>query len=98
MKRTFHMYLTWRKWNGENDIRIELLPFPSRTEENLWTAGVIGEVDVDVEFPDDFDQREAQLAALRMEKQKVEARLTAEIARIDGEIGKLLALEYKATA
>lgn len=97
MKRTFHMYICWRKWEHDRDVGIELCDHPV-SKGGMWTGGVIGEVDVEVDLPDDFDERAAQLEALRMEKQKVTARLTAEITRIDHEIGKLLALEHKEPA
>lgn len=98
MKRTFKMYLCWRKWKSA-DIALELIGYKASNDSSgMWTAGVIAEVDVDVEVPDDFDPRAVQIEALKLERQQVTARLQSEITRIDHEIGKLLALEHKEKA
>jgi hypothetical protein len=56
----------------------------------------VGEQEVEVEVPDNYDPRAQQIAALEKQKQKVMADFQKSVAEINERISNLQALEYTA--
>jgi hypothetical protein len=54
----------------------------------------VGEQEVEVEVPDNYDPRAQQIAALEKQKQKVMADFQKSVAEINERISKLLAVEF----
>jgi hypothetical protein len=52
----------------------------------------------EVEIPDDFDPRPAQIAALRKQKEEIMADASVKVTNLEEQISRLLAIENKATA
>jgi hypothetical protein len=59
---------------------------------------MVREIEVEADIPDDFDPRPQQIAALRGQKEKLQAEAQLKINNIDEQIQKLLCLEYKPNA
>lgn len=55
----------------------------------------IRKVEMEVDVPDDFDPRPAQIDALRKEKTKILAEAQARANNIEEQVQRLLAIEYK---
>ena len=56
----------------------------------------VGEQEIEIEVPDNYDPRAQQIAALEKEKQKVMADYQKTVTEINERISKLQALEYTA--
>jgi hypothetical protein len=54
----------------------------------------VGEQEVEIEVPEDYDPRAQQIAALEKQKQKVMADFQKSVDEINERISKLLAVEY----
>ena len=95
MKHTIEGYIVWYKyeWDAQGTYRFQhWLP----DGDDGYVA--VGPASIEVEIPDDFNPVICQLANLRLKKQTIQAELTAKLAAVDHEIGKLLALEHKVAA
>ena len=56
----------------------------------------VGEQEIEIDVPDDYDPRAQQIAALEKQKQKVMADYHKTVTEINDRISKLQALEYTA--
>lgn len=89
---TIKGYVTWRTDNYLDDKdRIHWTRFDPRLCDSK--AIVIGEQAIEVEVPDDFDPRPAQVAALVKQKEELRAKFSAAVKELDDRINSLLALE-----
>lgn len=86
MKQTFTMHLYWNKYSG-----FQL--FATDTLKGDGYNCYIHPVEVEVEVPDDFDPKAAEVAALRAEEVKLRAAYQARVTEIHRRINSLLAIE-----
>jgi hypothetical protein len=91
IKLTAHIHYAKYSWEDKGEFQIlfcKLEDDDSRT--------YIGEQQVEVEVPDNYDPRAQQIAALEKKKQKVMADYQKSVNEINDRISKLQALEYTA--
>jgi hypothetical protein len=56
----------------------------------------VGEQEIEIEVPDNYDPTAQQLAALQKEKEKAQEEFSKKVASINERISKLQAIEYTA--
>jgi hypothetical protein len=89
IKTTIHIYHTQYSWD-ESGL-YEVLSFKTaNTEHRIY----IGEQEIEIEVPEDFDPRAQKIAALEKHKQKVMADYHKTVMEINERISNLQALEY----
>lgn len=93
MKTTVTVHLHYCKYQWEDEGQIEL--YPCKFDDNEHRT-YIGERQLEVEVPDNYDPRAQQIAALEKKKQEVMADSQKAITEIEGKINNLQALEYTA--
>jgi hypothetical protein len=93
MKITITAHLHYLKFHWEEKGEFELFSCRFEDEEHRT---YIGERQIEIEVPDNYDPRAKQIAALEKQKQKVMADSHKAITEIDGKISNLQALEYTA--
>lgn len=105
MKHKIQGFVIWEKSPYMDAPRIrfsesDATAFNKRNPSDLIFRNdvTVGPCEIEVEVPDDFDPRAPMIETLRAQKQSVIATMTAKVALIDHEIGKLLALESKVGA
>lgn len=91
IKITAHIYHSKYSWQETG----EFLLFYAKVDDTE-TMIHVGEQEVEVEIPDNFDPRAQQIAALEKQKQKVMADYQKMVAEINERISNLQALEYTA--
>ena len=91
IKTTIHVHFVKYEWETEG--RFEAMSYKIRDDTNYAYVG-LQEIEIDV--PENFDPRPAQIAVLEAEKQKVMAEFQKSITIINERISKLQALEYTA--
>ena len=89
VKTTVHIHYFKFDWDAEG--RFEVLSFKA-DDDNYRTY--IGQQEIEIEVPDDYDPRAQQIAALEKQKQKVMADYQKTVTGINDRINKLQALEY----
>jgi len=88
---TAHIHYSKSRWDDEGEYQILYIKL-SDTDDRVY----IGEQQVEIEVPDDFDPRAKQIAALEKKKQEVMADFQNTITEINARISNLQALEYTA--
>lgn len=91
IKLTAHIHHVKYEWDEEG---IYQLWFAKLADDDSRTY--IGEQEVEVEVPDNYDPRPKQIAALEKQRQKVMADYQKTVTEINDRISKLQALEYTA--
>jgi len=92
IKTTVHIHFTKyasRAKGGEYEL------FPIKLDDTSYRA-YVGEQEIQIEIPDDFDPRAQQIVALEKHKQKVMADYQKSVTDINSQISMLQALEYTA--
>ena len=89
IKTIVHIHYFKFDWDAEG--RFEVLSFKA-DDDNYRTY--IGQEEIEIEVPDDYDPRAQQIAALEKQKQKVMADYQKTVTGINDRISKLQALEY----
>lgn len=88
MKHTIKGYVvcstTW-------DDKLEFDFFSFEPSSGVYT--IVMEHSFEVEIPDNFDPRPGQIAALKAEKERVQAEFAKKVMEIDARINELLAIE-----
>lgn len=90
-KHTIDGFITWRHTAWMDHPEVGFLTYDPRNFDHDCVA--IRPHSIEVEVPDDFDPRPAQVAALREKREKAAATFSAYVAEIDASIAKLLAIE-----
>jgi hypothetical protein len=90
IKSTVHLHLTKYSWQTESYF--EVFSYKISNENHSY----INSQEVEIEVPENYDPRPAQIAALEAQKQKVMADQEKAITIINERISKLQALEYTA--
>ena len=88
IKTMAHIHLQKYSWEEKGEYR--LASFKLDDNENRT---YVGEQEIEIEVPDNYDPRAQQIAALEALKQKVMADYHKSVMEINDRIGKLLALE-----
>ena len=91
IKLTVHVH--YSKWMFEDKGEFQI--FPCKLEDDGHRT-YVGEQEIEIEVPDDYDPRAQQIAALEKQKQKVMADYQKTVMEINDRISKLQALEYTA--
>jgi hypothetical protein len=91
IKLTAHIHYSKYHWEDEGHYQ---LWFAKLEDDGHRTY--IGEQEVEVEVPDNYDPRAQQVAALEKQKQKVMADYQKTVNEINERISNLQALEYTA--
>jgi hypothetical protein len=89
VKTTVHIYYCKFDWDAES--KFEVLSFKV-DDDNYRTY--VGEQEIEIEVPDDYDPRAQQIAALEKRRQEVMAEYQKTVTEINERINKLQALEY----
>jgi hypothetical protein len=93
MKVKITAYVHYRKYSWEEKGEYEIFSVRFADDE-LRTY--VGEQEIEIEVPDNYDPRAQQIAALEKHKQKVMADFQRSVDVINEKISKLQALEYTA--
>jgi hypothetical protein len=89
VKTIAHIY--YEKYSWENQGSYIIFSFKVEdTERRTY----VGEQEIEIEVPDDYDPRAQKIAALEKHKQKVMADYHKTVTEINDRISKLQALEY----
>jgi hypothetical protein len=91
VKITAHVHYNKYSWDEKGSFEV----FPCKLEDDDHRT-YVGEQEIEVEVPDDYDPRAQQIAALEKHKQKVMADYQKMVTDINEKISKLQALEYTA--
>ena len=94
MKMTLKTYLHYEKNTWDTKERYFLCHVDISAGDPA--KALVKEMDVEVDVPDDFDPRPAQIEMLKAKKKEVLAELGKRVAEIDERINRLLALENHA--
>jgi hypothetical protein len=93
MKTTLTMHLYYRKYQWDDEGNFEL--YPCQFDDNEHCS-YVGERQVEIEVPDNYDPRAQQIAALEKKKKQVMADYQKTVTEINARISNLQALEYTA--
>lgn len=91
VKTTIHVYYDQFSWQEKGDYTV----YSCKLEDNEHRTHV-GEQEIEIEVPDDYDPRAQKIAALEKHKQKVMADYQKTVTEINDRISKLQALEFTA--
>jgi len=83
-----HVHYQKYAWQEKGEYRLASFKLDDSAERTY-----VGEQEIDIEVPDNYDPRAQQIAALEALKQKVMADYHKSVMEINERIGKLLALE-----
>ena len=96
MKRTIKGYVTYTKRAWETQPEINFFNFDPRKESHMVDYVVVKQQEIEIEVPDDFDPRPAQIKALEAQQQKARADFEKLCTDIQRQISELQALEHTA--
>lgn len=91
VKTALYVYHSQYSWQDQPEITA----FTYRIDDNEHRT-LVGEQEVELHIPDDYDPSAQKIAALEKQKQKVMADYQKTVAEINNRISKLQALEYTA--
>lgn len=91
VKTTLHIYYNQFSWQDKGDYTF----FSCKLDDNE-SRTYVGEQEIEIEVPDDYDPRAQKIAALEKHKQKVMADYHKTMMEINERISNLQAIEYTA--
>jgi hypothetical protein len=91
VKITAHIHYNKYSWDDKGNFEVFSFKFDDDDSRTY-----VGEQEIEVEVPDNYDPRAQQIAALEKHKQKVMADFQRSVDGINEKISKLQALEYTA--
>lgn len=89
IKTKVHIHFQKNSWENEGKFIVFYCHLDD-TEHRTY----VGEQEIDIDIPDDYDPRAQQIAALKEQAQKVMADYHKSVMEINDRISKLQALEY----
>lgn len=89
IKTTIHIFQSQYPWDDAQKYDI----FSIKLDDSEHRA-YIGEQEIEIDVPDNYDPRAQQIAVLEKKKQKIMADFTKTLTEINNHISKLQALEY----
>lgn len=91
VKTTVYIHYSQYSWEERGEYNV----FSCKLDDSEHRT-YVGEQEVEIEVPDDYDPRAQKIAALEKQKLKVMAEYQKMVTDINERISKLQALEYKA--
>jgi hypothetical protein len=91
VKVTVHIFYSQYHWEEKG----EYLVFYAKIDDDD-SRTYVGEQEIEIEVPDNYDPRAQKVAALEKQKQKVMADYQRTVDQINERISKLQAIEYTA--
>ena len=91
VKTTIHIYYATYPWQEEGDYTV----FSCKLDDNEHRT-YVGDQEIEIEVPENYDPRAQKIAALEKHKQKVMADYQKTVDQINESISKLQALEFTA--
>ena len=88
IKTTAHIHYQKFSWEKKGEYRLASFQMDDSLERTY-----VGQQQIEIEVPEDYDPRAQQIAALEALKQKVMADYHKSVMEINDRINKLLALE-----
>lgn len=92
MKITLTMHLHYAKYHWEEKGEYQIFSCPVADEYRVY----IGQREIEVDVPEDYDPRAQQIEFLKQRKKEVMAEFQITLTEIEGKISNLQALEYTA--
>ena len=93
MKIKTTIYIHYAQWDWEETGNYQV--FCGKLEDTEYRT-YVGEQEIEIEVPDDYDPRAQKIASLEKQKQKVMADYQKTVNEINERISNLQALEYTA--
>ena len=91
VKTTVHIHYNQFSWQNEGDYTV----YSCKLEDNE-TRTYVGEQEIEIDVPDNYDPRAQKIAALEKHKLKVMADYQKTVDQINERISRLQAIEYTA--
>lgn len=91
VKTTIHIYYNQYSWEETGAYQVMYVKM-----DDCEHRTYVGEQEIEIEVPDDYDPRAQKITALEKHKQKVMADYQKTLMEINDRISKLQALEYAA--
>ena len=91
VKTALYVYHIHFSWQGQPEFTAHTYKVDDNEHRTL-----VGEQEVELHIPDEYDPRAQKIAALEKQKQKVMADYQKTVAEINNRISNLQALEYTA--
>ena len=91
IKKTVHVYYHKYTWEDKSEFQL----FSCEIEDSEYRT-YVGQQEIEIEVPENYDPRAQQVSALEKKKQKVMADFHKTVAEINEQISNLQALEYTA--
>lgn len=91
IKTTVYIHYNQYSWEEKADYSVHSFKM-SDTEHRTY----VGEQEIEIEIPDNYDPRAQKIAVLEKHKQKVMADYQKTVTEINERISKLQAIEYTA--
>ena len=91
VKATVHIHFSQWSWEEEGQFQV----FSCKLDD-AENRTYVGEQEIEIEVPDDYDPRAQKIAALEKHKQKVMADYHKTLTEINDRISKLQAIEFVA--
>jgi hypothetical protein len=91
IKTTVHIYFNQYSWENKGDYTV----FSCKVDDTE-SRTYVGEQEIEIDVPDDYDPRAQKIAALEKHKKKVMADYEKTLIEINERISKLQAIEYTA--
>lgn len=88
VKVTAHIH--YRKYSWEDKAEFQVFSFKLEDKSNCT---YVGEQEIEIEVPDNYDPRAQQIAALQKKKQKAMADFQVTVDQINDQISKLQSIE-----
>ena len=91
IKTTIHIFYSQYSWEEKGEYLVFYAKIPDDEARTY-----VGQQEIEIEVPDNYDPRAQKIAALEKHKQKVMADYQKTVMEINERISKLQALEYTA--
>ena len=91
VKVTAHVHYNKYRWDNKGEFEVFSFKFDDDDHRTY-----VGEQEIEIDVPDDYDPRAQQIAALEKQRQKVMADYQKTVMEINDRISKLQALEFTA--
>ena len=91
VKTTIHIHFS--QWSWETEGQYQVFSCKLQDEEHRT---YVGEQEIEIEVPDNYDPRAQKIAALEQHKQKVMADYQKTLTEINTRISQLQAIEFTA--
>jgi len=91
IKTTIHIYFATYHWQESGEYQVM---YAKLADDQYRTY--VGEQEIEIEVPDNYDPTAQKIAALQKEKDKAQEEFSKKVASINERISKLQAIEFTA--